>query len=151
MKQSEETSADDILTSLSGVLGSSDGAIAGIDPLEELVQGETLESNSEIVLVDEDEHRPQSAVSNTKKRKHTSISDDPWSSGFEQLSEKDVVYDRGEVVRRMRKKIRIRKCILCGIGEMLSKDSVVDVGSELGLFNPCQKYTRSRPNNLNLK
>ena len=69
----------------------------------------------------------------------------------EQLLEKDVIYDRGEVVRRMRKKIRLRKCILRGIGEMLSKDSVVDVGSELGLNNPCQKYTRSRPNNINLK
>ena len=85
------------------------------------------------------------------KRKHESISDDPWSSGMKQLLEKDVIYDRGEVVRRMRKKMQIQKCILGGIGEMLSNESVVDVGSELGLNNPCQKYAWSRLNNLNLK
>ena len=99
-KETEETSSDEVLTSLSMVLGSSDGAAAGINPLEEMEVEETLEKISERVIVDEDEHRPLTVVSNNnKKRKHTAMSDDPWISGSEQLSKKDVIYNRGEVVR----------------------------------------------------
>ena len=107
---------------------------------------------TERVLVDEDEYRPPTVTSNKKeKRKHINISDDPWRSGLELIAKKDVIYNRGEVVRRMTKKIRIRKCILQGIGDMLAKEAVVDVGSEIGNDNPSHEYMRSRDNNVNMK
>ena len=153
MNVSEETTSDEVLTSLSMVLGSSDGAVAGIDPSEEMEVDETSATISERVTVDEDEYRPPTVTSNKKeKRKHLNISDDPWSSGSKHLAKTDVLYDRGEVVRRMGKKIRIRKCILRGIEDMLAKEAVIDVGTEFDCEkNECNKYTRSRANNVNLK
>ena len=64
------------------------------------------------------------------------------------IAKKDIIYNRGEVVRRMTKKIRIRKCILRGIEDMIAKEDVVDVGSEISCDNPSHEYTRSRDNNV---
>ena len=102
---------------------------------------------------DTSEREEEETVTSNKKekRKHLDISVDPWSSGSKHLAKKDVIYDHGEVVRRMQKKMRIRKCILRGIGDMLSKSAVVDVGSEFDCENKCNEYARSRPNNANMK
>ena len=113
---------------------------------------ESSDQITERVVVDEDEYRPPTVTSNKKeKRKHLNISDDPWRSGLELIAKKDVIYNRGEVVRRMTKKMRIRKCILAGIGDMIAKEGVVDVGAEIDCDNPIHEYARSRENNVNMK
>ena len=79
MKVSEEMSSDEVLTSLSMVLGTPDGAAAGIDPSEEMEADETAETISERVIVDEDKYRPPTVTSNknSKKRMHLDISKIP--------------------------------------------------------------------------
>ena len=134
------------------VLGSSDGAAAGIDPSEEMEVEGTSETVSERVVVDEDKYRPPTVVSQKSKEcKHIAISEDPWLSGSKQLSQKDHIFERNEVVRRIEKKSRLRKCILRGISDMVTKEIAIDVGSELGCVNRWINHTRSRTNNVNLK
>ena len=98
MKEMEDTSADEILTSLSGIMESSDGASAGIDPTEEfnaeeLDADDALGDESEVVLVDDDEHRPAVPVSFSTKKMHPLISSNPWIIGSDKLREKDILYN----------------------------------------------------------
>ena len=92
-----KTSADDILTSLSGVYESADCAVTGIDPVEELDEGEQLGSVSEVVLTDVDANRSSAPASMSKKKMHDKIFENLWSIGLKALEEKDVLYDRAEM------------------------------------------------------
>ena len=87
------------------------GRLSDIKPpdlSEEMEVEETLENVSERVVVDKDEYRPPTVVSQrSKKRKHIAISEDPWLSGSKQLSKKDLIFHHNEVVQRMEKKSRI--------------------------------------------
>ena len=134
-----------------GVIEASDGAAAGIDHVEELDEGKNLGTTSGVVLANKDAHRPSPCMAFSKKKMHEKIFCDPWIVGLDKLRENDVSYDRVEAVRCLDKKSRIRKFILSGIGDMVSKESVVSIGTEQGLSNPCQKYTWGWVNNLNLQ
>ena len=150
MNEIEETSADEILTSLSGVYESADGAVTGIDPVEELNEGEQLGTISEVVLTDDDANRPSAPISMSKKKMHNKIFENPWSIGLKALDENDVLYDRAETTRILAKKVCIRRCILHGIEAQVTKERTITVGKELELINPCQNYTRRQANNLDL-
>ena len=81
MKETEDTSANDILTRLSVIIDSADGAAAGIDPAEEVDAYKTLGADLEVVLVDEDAHHPTIPVSFLTKKMHPSLSSNPWIIG----------------------------------------------------------------------
>jgi len=58
------------LTSLSSVIAAADGATAEINPADELDEGETLGNVSEVVLTDENAHRPRTISSLSNKKMH---------------------------------------------------------------------------------
>ena len=82
---------------------------------------------------------------------HEYMLEDPWNIVFEKLKTMNVLFTRAEKARRLKKKSRIRKCILNGIQDMVEKASTISVGQELNITNHCQQYTRSQRNNLGLK
>ena len=145
MNDIEEMSADEILTSFSGVHQSANGAVADYDPVEELDEGEQLGTVLEVALTDEDANHPSVPISMSKKKMHDKIFENPWIIRLKALEEKYVLYNRAETTRRLTNKVHhIRKCILNGIEAQIIKESTINIGKELGLINPCQKYTRGQ-------
>ena len=169
------TSADNILTSLNLVLNNDH--ITVMDSAEELDVEELAEVNAMVefegdghdeqmatsfvendsaavgtvgVGDKEDDWLPDSVEKLTKKKMHEYMLKDPWAIGREKLDKMDVVFTREERARRLKKKSRIRECILNGIKDLVENQLAIVVPPELEVTNHCQQYTRGRRNNLNL-
>ena len=105
----------------------------------------------ESAVVSEDDSLPQSAEKFTRKKMHEFMLRDTWNIGNAKLKKMNVLYKRDERTKRLRKKARIRQCILNGIKDMIEQQSNIGIGEERGELSNWQRHTRNRQNNLNLK
>ena len=82
---------------------------------------------------------------------HTLMVKNPRALGEKKFCEKDILYYRSERKRRLKKRSRVRRCILNAIEDLVSENKVVTVSVKMECVNKWHNYTRNRKNNLGLK
>ena len=80
---------------------------------------------------------------------HTLIGEDLYELGKEKWKQRDVVGMREEACLRLRKKGRVRSCIINGISDAKSKASKAVIRADIDSKLLSQKWVCTHANNLN--
>ena len=81
---------------------------------------------------------------------HALIGEDLYELGKEKWKQRDIVGMREEACLRLRKKGRVRSCIINGISDAKSKASEAVIRADIDSKLSSQKWVRTHANNLDL-